>query len=112
MFVEGGKGNESFWNKYAFLVRKHCFSGQKRLGYQTIREDFGLKPSLAYGLLLDFNFFLHVYLLTVGIVEDVLQKREFLVGNHFDTKSVLHLPLALQGYEALVDVGGDVRVDV
>ena len=74
MLVEGGKGNESFWNKYAFRVRKHCFSGQKRPGYQTIREDFGLKPSLAYGLLLDFNFFLHVYLFPLQVVEYIFQE--------------------------------------
>ncbi len=43
MLVEGGKGNESFWNKYAFRVRKHCFSGQKRPGYQTIRGCLKIK---------------------------------------------------------------------
>lgn len=94
----------SAWENIAFRVGKGWIA--KRKGVRR----FG--RTLPFPLLFDFNFFLHVYLFAVRVVEDILQKREFLVGNHFDTKSVLHLPLPFHGYEALVDVGGYVRVDV
>ena len=42
----------------------------------------------------------------------ILQEGETLIGDNLDAKSVLHLPLPLQGEESLVDKGGDVRVDV
>lgn len=96
-----------------------CFSTEKNIvflvekGWNAKRQGvYRFCETLPVPLLFDFNFFLHVYLFAVRVVEDILQKCEFLVGNHFDTKSVLHLPLPLHGHEALVDVGGYVRVDV
>lgn len=62
--------------------------------------------------LLNFYFLFHIYLFALRVVEDILQKRKFLVGNNLDAESILHLPLAFQGEYSLVDIGGNVRVDV
>lgn len=62
--------------------------------------------------LLNFYFLFHIYLFALRVVEDILQKRKFLVGNDFNAKSVFHLPFPFQGHQPLVDVGSDVRVDV
>ena len=59
-----------------------------------------------------FYLFLHVYELTVVVVELILQESEFLRGYHMDAKSIFHLPLALQAENALVDVGSHVRMYV
>lgn len=72
--------------------------------------------SLTYPLFLlvsfDFDFFLHVYFFAMLVVEDILQKCEFLVRNDLDAQSVFHLPLAFQRHNALVDIGSDVGMDV
>ncbi len=60
----------------------------------------------------DFDFFFHVNLLPRRIVEDILQKRKFLVWNNLDAESVLHLPLPFQRNDSLIDVGSNVRMDV
>ena len=55
-----------------------------------------------------FYLFLHVDELTVVVIELILQESEFLRGDHMDTKSIFHLPLALQTEDTLVDVGSHV----
>ena len=68
---------------------------------------------LLYGkLLLSFLFFLHIQVLVVLVVEFVLKERQFLRRNHIDAETILKLPSALQGDEALVDEGSHVRVDI
>ena len=71
-------------------------------------EDKYPSPSFLF----DFDFFLHVYLFPLQVVEYIFQEFLFLVWNNLDTESVLHLPLPFQGDESLIDVGCDVRVDV
>ena len=44
---------------------------------------------------------------TFGLAAD-----KTLIGDNLDAESVLYLPLALHRHEALVHVGGDVRMDV
>ena len=63
-------------------------------------------------VLLNLDFFFHVYLFALWVVEYIFEESEFLARYNFNAKSILHLPLAFQGYEALIDVGGDVWVDV
>lgn len=60
----------------------------------------------------DFDFLLHVYLFSLCISKLVLQEGETLIGDNLDAESVLYLPLSLHRHEALVHVGGDVRMDV
>ena len=59
-----------------------------------------------------FYLFLHVDELTVVVIELILQESEFLRGDHMDTKSIFHLPLALQTEDTLVDVGSHVGMYV
>jgi len=63
-------------------------------------------------VLLDLDFFFHVYLFALRVVEYIFEEGEFLARYNFYAESILHLPFALQGDESLVDVGGDVWVDV
>ena len=62
--------------------------------------------------LLDFDFLFHVNLFSLGVSKLVLQEGETLIGDNLDSESVLHLPLAFHGNEALVDKSGNVRVNV
>ena len=48
----------------------------------------------------------------MGIKELVLEESQILVGYDFDTESVFHLPLAFQGDDCLVHIGGHVRMDM
>ena len=60
----------------------------------------------------DFNFFFHVNLLSMRVVEFVLEHGQFLVGNDFDSESVFHLPFSFHGHESLVNVGSDIGMQV
>ena len=62
--------------------------------------------------LLRLDFFFHVDELLVGIVEFVLQESELLRGDNSHTRAVLHLPAALQGNKALIDVCRYIRMHV
>ena len=44
----------------------------------------------------------------LAVVELILQKSKLLRGNHFHSHSIFELPLALQAYNSLVDVGSHV----
>ena len=65
-----------------------------------------------FSFLLDFDFLFHVNLFSLGVSKLVLQEGETLIGDNLDSESVLHLPLAFHGNEALVDKSGNVRVNV
>ena len=54
----------------------------------------------------------HVYLFSLSVRKLILKEGETLIGDNLDAESVFHLPLAFHRHEALVDVGGDVRMDV
>ena len=72
-----------------------------------------MRLSLCCGLpLLGFNLFLHVEILTLCVVELILQEGEFLGRNDVHTESVFHLPLAFEAHDALVDVGSDIGMNV
>ena len=58
------------------------------------------------------NFLLHVNELVLAIVEFILQESQFLRGDNADSQSILHLPLALQAHQALVDIGSHVGMDM
>lgn len=83
--------------------------GLQGKGIRKERQAFSGASAL---ILFDFDLFLHVDLFSVKIVEDVLQESKALIGNHFNAKSVFHLPFSFQGNDALIDIGGDIRVDV
>ena len=57
----------------------------------SVNIDFDIRV-----LLLCFDFFLHVDILPVGIVELVLKESQFLRGDDPYAQSVLHLPLHLE----------------
>ena len=68
--------------------------------------------SVPFVLLAHFVFFLHVNELSVGVVELVLQERHLLAWYDPDAQSVFQLPTALQGNDALIDIGSDIGMDV
>ena len=63
-------------------------------------------------LLFSFYLLFHVDELLFGIVEFVLQERQFLRGDYMYSKAVLHLPAALHRDHALVDVSSHVGMYV
>ena len=62
--------------------------------------------------LLCFLFFLHIQILVVLVVEFILEERQFLGWNYIEAETILKLPFALQGDEALVDEGSYVRIHI
>ena len=66
----------------------------------------------AFFRLLRFNLFFHINELLLGIVEFVLQECEFLRRNDVHTSSVFQLPPPFLRDKALIDVGGNVGMDV
>jgi len=78
-------------------------------GYIKIKGTILLSLPL---FLLDFDFLFHVYLFLLVVSEFVLKEGETLIGDNLDAESVFHLPLPLDGNQALVYIGSDVRMDV
>ena len=62
--------------------------------------------------LLCLDFLFHVKELLFAIIKLILQKAHLLRGNHMHTQSVFHLPFPFQGENALIDVCGNIRVDM
>ena len=60
--------------------------------------------------LLCFLLFLHIHILVILVVEFILKERQLLRRNHIEAESILKLPSALQGNEALVDEGRYIRI--
>ena len=63
-------------------------------------------------MLFCFYLFLHVYEMFLAVIKFVLQESHFLRRNNMHTSPVFQLPFSFQAYEALVDIGGYVRVYV
>lgn len=77
-----------------------------------IKKDGEVFQILRRLFLFNFEFFLHVNLFPVWVIEYIFQERKFLAWNNLDTKSVFHLPLPFQGNKSLINIGSDIRVDV
>ena len=93
-----------------FSIRKErgkglCLWRQKKAVSLVLRWETAFR-------LFNFEFFLHVHFLVVHVKEFILQERQVLVRNDFDTKSIFHLPFALHGHESLIHVGSDIRMNV
>lgn len=93
-----------------FSIRKErgkglCLWRQKKAVSLVLRWETAFR-------LFNFEFFLHVHFLVVHVKEFILQERQVLVRNDFDTKSIFHLPFALHGHESLIYVGSDIRMNV
>lgn len=79
----------------------------------SLRQYFSrIKSPQKKEALFNFEFFFHIQLFALCIIEFILQKRETLVGDNFHSKSVFHLPLSLQRHQSLIDVCSYIRMNV
>ena len=56
--------------------------------------------------------FLHIQILVILVIEFILEERQLLRRNYIEAESILKLPSALQGNEALVDEGSYIRIHI